>query len=139
MPFATYVARYGLAPNHVAGVTYTISFDLTRFDKRTEVLRRRPRALAGNAETLYFGKVVRYDVTLLPIQGIDSALIREFLESTLDGQAFLFDPYGTPDAQREPIQCDREDEGHTEQRVTITDDPVNLDHYEYSFSICVRT
>jgi hypothetical protein len=138
MPYATYVARTKLITGHVASVTYTFQFALSNFEERIENLRERPRSLAGNAETLYYGTIRKFSVTFMPIPAIEMPLFEEFLFSTADGQTFVFDPYGIPDAPRMPLLVDREDNGHTKQRLTMTDDPLNSDYFEFSIELSER-
>lgn len=140
MAWANYVATLdSLHVLHVAGVTYSVAFRLTRADKSTEILKNEQRSLAGDKETLYYGRMRTWSITLEPIPAAETPLIEEFLASTANGQVFTFDPYGIETNPGLPMLVDREDKGHSMRRVTVTGDPLYSDHFEYSFSLNQRT
>jgi hypothetical protein len=73
-----------------------------------------PQAIAGNVETLFFGEVRTWGVTLAPVRISEAAIYYEFLRSTADGQQFTFDPYGSSGHSIAVIQVVRADEGYSE-------------------------
>lgn len=139
MPFVRYIAKESIVPGHVLNVQYTLAFSVQRADQSKQILKEMQRALAGNKETLYWGKISTWTVTMEPVPANQSALIEEFLDSTADGQQFSFDPWGTDIAPVREMLCDREDMGYTPRRVTITGDPTYSDAIEYSFIINERS
>lgn len=138
MPYVIYTATESVVSGHVLNVQYSLFFSIQSADRSKEILKRTQRALAGNKETLYFGKVATWSVLIEPVPAVQGPLIEEFLDSTADGQVFTFDPYGTEVAPKRAMQCDREDMGYTPRRVTITGDPQYSDAMEYSFSVNER-
>lgn len=104
-----------LAPGHAAGQSYTlpITLDADGFRERWTELRERQTSISGVVETQRFGSVRTYAVLLEPVQEQESALIREFLASTANGQSFEFDPRGTPDSPVAQMTVVREDDGPT--------------------------
>lgn len=140
MPWANYVATSdSLIALHVAGVTYSVTFRLTKADRMNEILKTEQRSLAGDKETLYFGRVRTWSITLEPIPAAETPLIEEFLASTANGQVFTFDPYGIETNPGLPMLVDREDKGHSTRRVISTGDAMFSDYFEYSFSLNQRT
>ena len=138
MPFATYLATESIAPGHVLNAQYTIRFQVQRADQSTEILKREPRAMAGNKETLHFGRIRRWSITLAPFPAEELPYYEEFMDSTADGQAFILDPYGSELAPGKPMTVDREDTGHSPSRRIITGDPIYSDMIEISFQVSER-
>lgn len=137
MAWATYIARHDLAPLHFAATEYTIPLALTQegFTFRGADLKVRNEMLSGRVETIYHGRKRIWRVTLEPIEEGESALIREFLGSTADGQQFSFDPYGTIDAPQREMTVVREDDGATEDPWMRAGDPAGADLVQFSFDI----
>lgn len=116
MGWTTYVARRELAPNHFAGTAYTLPLNLTDFRGSGTDLKVKNRVISGRrAEIVYFGRVKTWHVMLEPMPDDESNLVREFLESTADGQIFTFDPWGQQPAPARQMSVQREDERHTEE------------------------
>jgi hypothetical protein len=136
MGWATYVARRDLAPGHSAATTYTLPLVLTEFQKRAGGdLKTVSKAIAGNSEVVYHGRERIWRVMLEPMAEEDTALVREFLGSTADGQEFQFDPYGTPDNPRKEMTVKREDDGADESSFLRNGDPDGTDSVEFSFEV----
>lgn len=135
MPWVSYTASESVIPLHIAGITYTFNFRVQRADQSVEILKKEQRALSGKKETLYFGRISTWEVMLEPIQASETALLLEFLDSTADGQLFMFDPYGISESPIRPKQVDRDDTGYTVVRKTSTGDPAFSDLLEYSFKV----
>jgi hypothetical protein len=138
MPFVIYKATEAIAPGHVLNSTYTLSFNVSRAEPSHEILKREQRSMSGKKETLFFGNVVRWSVTMEPVASELIPYYEEFLKSTADGQAFTFDPYGSEMNPRKLMTVDRDDSGHTRQRVTQTGDPVYSDMVEFGFEVSER-
>lgn len=138
MPWANYVASESIIPIHAAGTQYTLQFQLQIADQGNKIEKAEPRALAGNKETLYFGRTRTWMITLDRTPVLEMPLIEEFLYSTADGQVFTFDPYGSPLNPVRPMVVDRQDMGHTVRRAVLTGDPVHTDLFEFSFELNER-
>ena len=116
MPFVTYEARRGLAPTHVAGSNYSVALSLSDLQRPPgRDLKVMTETLAGNTETLYFGEVRKWAVTLAPMRVSEADIYYEFLRSTADGQVFAFDPYGSAEHNIQLLQVVRADSGFTEE------------------------
>lgn len=139
MSYIEYVATESIMVGHVASVTYGMACQLTKADRRVETLKSSQRSLSGRRETLYFGKIATWDITFFPVPNEEADWIREFLDSTADGQVFTLDPYGTRDSPVMAMAVTREDAGYTERRVTLTGSPATLDHIEFGFSVSVNS
>lgn len=139
MAYVEYVATESVMTGHASSVTYGFEFSTQRADRTVEVLKEAPRSLSGVVEVLHFGRVVRWDVLMFPIPTIEADLYREFLDSTADGQTFVFDPYGSRDAPQLSMSVYRMDGGYSERRCTITGDPRYSDHLEFGFAVGVRS
>lgn len=135
MAYVRYVAAESVMVGHLASITYEFDVQLTRADRSIEILKSSQRSMAGNKETLFFGRIATWQVTLFPVPAIEADLYREFLDSTANGQVFVFDPYGQSGHNVNPLQVDREDQGYTERRVNITGDPMYSDYLEFSFTV----
>ena len=137
MGFATYTATRDLAPGHEEGEAYTIPLSLTQdgFEFIGKDLKEMQKSLSGNAEVLYYGRERIWTVTLEPVSEEESLLLREFIESTADGQEFVFDPYGTEDAPRKEMLVKRNDEGAKELAFLRTGDPGGADFVQFSFEV----
>lgn len=135
MPWVSYTASESVMALHIAGISYTFNFRVQRADQAVEILKREQRAMAGKKETLYFGRLSTWEITLEPIPASETALVLEFLDSTADGQMFTFDPYGSNESPGRPMQVDRDDTGYTVVRKTSTGDAQFSDLLEYSFKL----
>lgn len=138
MGYATYVAKRELAPGHTEDETYTIPLSLTQegFEATGKDLKETPKSLSGAIETLYFGSEKIWSVTLEPVSDEESALLREFIESTADGQAFEFDPYGSEDSPSSRLMTvKRNDDGARESVFLRTGDPGGADLIQFSFEV----
>ena len=131
----TYVARDSLVPGHVAGQQYTMVFAITAADPSTARLAEKAESLDGHVETLDHGRVRTWSITLLPLPNLECDIVREFLDSTGDGQLFTIDLFGTEENVRDPKSVVREDSGQSERRVVSTDDATHDDMFEFSFSV----
>ena len=138
MPFATYTATESIAPGHVANAEYTIRFGVQSADVTSETLKREQRSMSGVKEVLHFGRVRRWKIVLEPVPAELLPYFEEFFDSTADGQAFQFDPYGSEVSPVKLLDVDREDGGHSVRRVTMTGDPMYSDMFEYSFEVSER-
>lgn len=137
MGWASYTARRELAPQHIAEVVYEIPLVLTQdgFESISKDLREMQKSISGKVETLYYGSEKIWSVTLEPINDEESLLIREFIESTADGQEFQFDPYGSVDAPRKMMVVKRNDDGAKETIFLRAGDPGGADAVQFSFEI----
>lgn len=136
MAYVIYEAARGLVTGHFAGTNYGIDFEISVLvPPAGNVLRTRQESISGVVETNYYGERLIWEVTTAPLQRTSeqAALLREFLRSTDDGQAFEFDPYGIEAAAVEPMNVIREDEGHQEERF-LEIDGVN-DYVRYLFRV----
>lgn len=138
MGFATYTAKRELAPGHVENTSYTIPLSLTQdgFESSSKDLKETQKSLSGAIETLYFGSEKIWAVTLEPVSDEESLLIREFIESTADGQSFTFDPYGSEDRESSRLMTvKRNDDGAKESVFLRTGDPGGADSIQFSFEV----
>lgn len=138
MGFATYIARRELAPGHTDGGSYTLPLTLTQdgFEYIGKDLKDTQKSLSGAVETLYFGRERIWAITLEPVTDEESVLIREFIESTADGQEFTFDPYGSDDVpSSRQITAKRNDDGAKEAVFLRTGDPGGADLIQFSFEV----
>lgn len=135
MSFVTYTARRSLVSGHVAETDYNLELELTdRLVPSVEDLKKKQESLSGKVETQFYGQVKTREVELAPVSLENTAQIIEFLDSTADGQEFIFDPYGT---EAEPSDYAtaviREDTGYSERRF-MTRSGLN-DAVQYTFTV----
>jgi len=115
MPYVAYVARRALAPSHAAGSTYVLPIVFTELQRPSgNDLKVTTQTLSGAVETLYFGEIRAWSITLAPVRVQDAAIHYEFLRSTADGQVFTFDPYGSAGHNVQAMDVVRADQGFTE-------------------------
>jgi hypothetical protein len=138
MGFATYSAKRGLAPGHAENTSYTIPLTLTQdgFEFIGKDLKETQKSLSGVVEVLYFGSEKIWSVTLEPVSDEESLLLREFIGSTADGQAFTFDPYGSEASPSSRVMtAKRNDDGAKETVFLRTGDPGGTDSFQFSFEV----
>lgn len=138
MGFATYIAKRELAPSHVENTSYTIPLTLTQegFESNSKDLKETQKSLSGAVEVLYFGSEKIWAITLEPVSEEEAFLLREFIESTADGQSFTFDPYGSDDAPSTRLMTvKRNDDGAREAVFLRTGDPGGADSVQFSFEV----
>jgi len=115
MAYVVYQASRALAPAHIAGVDYELQLKISDLIRPSGGdLKEMPQAIAGNVETLFFGEVRTWGVTLAPARISEAQILYEFLRSTADGQQFTFDPYGSVGHGIAAMQVVRADDGYTE-------------------------
>lgn len=116
MATVQYVARRSLAPGHIIGTSYLLPLCIVQGGLRRSPrhLKRKQETLSGATEHLYYGTVIFWDVRLEPIRIDEAAIVREFLDSTADGQVFTFDPYGSLASAVLPLSVKREDDDSNE-------------------------
>lgn len=137
MGWASYVATREFAPGHTDGQSYIIPLSITQdgFEAIGKDLKETQKSLSGAAEVCYYGRERIWSVTLEPVSDEESLLLREFIESTADGQAFEFDPYGSEAAPRRQLTVKRNDDGAKEAVFLRTGDPGGADAVQFSFEI----
>jgi hypothetical protein len=115
MPCVTYTARRGLAVGHVVDTSYTWDISISDLQRPSgRDLKETQESISGAVETLFFGEVRIWSVTLAPIRIRDAGIHYEFLRSTADGQVFNFDPYGSAGHPVQSLNVVRADSGYTE-------------------------
>jgi hypothetical protein len=115
MAYVVYQASRALVPAHIVGVDYELALTISDLIRPSGGdLKEMPQAIAGNVETLFFGEVRTWSVTLAPVRISEAAIYYEFLRSTADGQEFTFDPYGSVGHNIAVMQVVRADDGYTE-------------------------
>jgi hypothetical protein len=112
MGSVVYTATESLLPIRSAGeiVAFEIGFQDARRSRSVE--KTVQRSEGGAMEVLKHRAEVTWEITFEPVNGTRLKQLREFLDSTEAGEAFLMDPYGTASA---PIQVKRIDEGYSEE------------------------
>lgn len=133
MAYVVYEARRSLAPGHAVGVVYTLPLILTRADRRSDANVRRQRSLSGRTETLFYGSIVTWDIATAPVPHAHVALIREFLDSTIDGQTFQINP--TSNVETDEIDVIRDDDGYEDQRAVPSTVGHAFDRFSFQFRV----
>lgn len=133
MAYVIYTARRSLAPGHVVDVAYTLPIILTRADRRSDADVRRQRSLSGRTETLFYGNAVTWDIAVAPVRYALVPLYREFLDSTIDGQTFQFNPFSN--LETEDLDVIRDDDGYNDQRTVQTGAGHTKDLFTFQFRV----
>jgi len=133
MAYAIYTAKRSLAPGHVATIVYTLPLVLTRADRRNSHNIRRQESLSGRVETRYYAAPVTWDVEVAPFRASHLPLIREFLDSTADGQQFSINLLSN--LQADELLVVRDDEGYGDQRAVQTGKGQAYDFFTVSFRV----
>lgn len=108
----TYTATESLLPFRSAGQLVSFEIDFQESRRSRAVEKTVQRSEGGSMEVLKHRADVSWDVTFEPVNGAKLDQLREFLDSTEGGEAFLMDPYGTSSA---PVTVKRIDEGYSEE------------------------
>ncbi len=95
MPYVTYTAKRSLVSGHTADVSYSLEFSASVIDRSNRVERHTIQSMGGNTESLRVRKDVIYQVEPNYITEANLDDWREFLDSTDNCEAFVFDPTGT--------------------------------------------
>lgn len=137
MALVTYVAKRSLAHGHVVDESYSLRLTLTPSSERSKKdLKSTSKSLSGSSETLYFGQEEYWSIQLIPVDKHEAALIREFLDSTGDGQVFSFDPYGTEATTTVYAgEFIRDDDGYTESRAVAIGTGGEADYIQFAFKV----
>lgn len=137
MAFVSYIARRSVVEEHVQDDTYDLAFEVTDQTVRSsQTLKNSERSLNGKVETQFFGQVETWSVQTAPLSLADAALMREFLDSTADGQEFSFDPYSMEsDTSGWAMTAIRADDGYTENRFMPIGSGGANDYFQYTFQI----
>ncbi|HRC61633.1 MAG TPA: hypothetical protein PLX85_00230 [Dehalococcoidia bacterium] len=133
MAYVAYTARRSLAPGHIENFSYTLPLRFTRADRRTDANVHPKRSLSGKTETLFHGLVVTWDVGVAPVAQPLVDILREFLDSTLDGQTFQFNPFS--DVESDEISVIREDDGYPDRRFLQTGLGHRFDRFAFDFRL----
>jgi hypothetical protein len=137
MAFVSYIARRSVVESHVKDDTYDLVFEVTPETTRgVQILKNTERSLNGKIETQFFGQVETWSVQTAPLAAADAALMREFLDSTADGQSFSFDAYSMDiDTSGWAINAIRTDDGYTENRFAAIGNGGADDYFQYTFQV----
>lgn len=137
MAFFSYTARRSLVSGHSADLQYDLIVELTDQTQRSvQDLKNTQRSLNGKTETQFFGQVETWSVQLAPATSEQADLIREFLDSTADGQSFTFDPYSMEETTSGwAIIVVRDDDGYTEARFMAIGNGGEDDYIQFSFKV----
>jgi hypothetical protein len=112
MGSVVYTATESLLPARSAGQTVAFEIGFQEARRARSVEKTVQRSEGGAMEVLKHRAEVTWDITFEPVSGTKLAQLREFLDSTEAGEAFLMDAYGNASA---PIQVKRIDEGYSEE------------------------
>jgi hypothetical protein len=139
MASANYTAKRSIAAGHQVNLGYSIELPLMSTNPGVRRTRRveTTKSLDGNVETLYYGRDLMIEIMLAPFRWSEHPYLREFLDSTEDGQVFSFDLYGTVATPKQPIQVVRDDDGYNEERWLALGQDGSEDYF--TLSIKVRT
>lgn len=137
MSYFNYTARRSLAADHVAEGVYDLIVETTPDSVRhVQDLKNTNQSLNGHVETQFFGQTEAWDIQLAPVHSTDVDLIREFLDSTADGQLFIFDPYSMDiDTSGWSMSVVRDDSGYTETRFASLGNGGADDFIQFSFRV----
>lgn len=134
MTAVTYTAKESLTPGHVAGTVYTIEFRCRARDPGKDIRKSERRALSGKTETLLWRNKNTRQVTTGAVQGAEREIIREFLESVIGGETFLFDEFGGDGQPDRPVSMMLVG-SYRENRVAQQGDGGRDDYFRFTFTI----
>lgn len=105
MTVITYTAKRRLIPSHTANTLYTIEPSLMAINEMARIKRHSLTSIGGVRKTVHWHTENRWDITTDELSNDDVQLWREFYASVESGEAFTFDPYGTPDVPGNPFSA----------------------------------
>lgn len=114
MAYVNYLARRVMVPGHVFNDSYSLPVSLVSFEFAGRDLKTTQITKSGKRQTTYFGRDEIYRVVFAPMRDRDSAVMREFLSSTADGQLFTIDPHGSEAVPIKTMSVRRNDDGARE-------------------------
>ena len=134
MTAVTYTAQSALTTGHIAGTAYTIRLRCREIEPGKDVRKSEQRALSGKTETLLWRSNNTRAVTTAAVRGEERALIREFLESIIDGATFIFDEFGFEGQPDNPVSMMMVGT-YREQRIVRQGDGGRKDYFRFTFTI----
>ena len=134
MTAVTYTAQSSLTTGHTAGTAYTIRLRCREIEPGKDVRKSEQRALSGKTETLLWRSKNTRAVTTAAVRGEERALVREFLESIIDGATFIFDEFGFEGQPDNPVSMMMVGT-YREQRSVRQGDGGREDYFRFTFTI----
>lgn len=92
MAVVQYIATHSIAPGHVSGDTYNLHIKAKELQKTFGIEREDVQSIAGARESIIKHRWREWNVKTIPMNATDANLLLEFLDSTLSGVNFIFDP-----------------------------------------------
>ena len=134
MTAVTYTAQRDLTTGHVQGTAYTIQLRCRAFEPVKRVRKSASVAIAGNTETIVLSNFNLRDVVTKNLNSGDRDIVREFLESVIEGETFTVDEFGTPNAPDLPASAILEGQ-YTETRTVQLGDGGRDDYFQFRFRL----
>lgn len=103
MASITYIARSHLAPGHVAGGQYKITFYATKCGVKIAANQSQLQSIGGYTETTLLDAREIYQVSTQPQSVEMSKEMREAMFSMMDGQRITFNPTRDPDGNLKAV------------------------------------
>lgn len=102
------------------GQSYSIDLSTTVRNRSITSKKNFSESLNGTREVLFHNSVELWAVTLAPLPIASMPQIREFIESTLGGETFTFDPYGTVAVPDDPFTAELVSSTYQENEIQFT-------------------
>lgn len=135
MTAVTYTAERELAPGHSQGTDYTIDVRLIALKPGKDVRKTESKSMSGVArETITLRNLNTRQAISAALVGTELDLMREFLESTIEGEQFTFDEFGTAAAADDPLAATISGV-YREERALRQGDGGAADHFRFTFEI----
>ncbi len=102
-----YQAVRDLAPGSTLLDQQAREFRLVSFRQQTKAIRKQNTSISGNVESILYRRERIYNcqTELIVPRSPEEARIQEFIGSTLNGETFQFDRYGTLAEPDNIVQC----------------------------------
>ncbi len=133
MTAVTYTAARSLVVGHVLDQSYSMPLRVAGLNPNPNVRKSQKFALSGKSESLLFHTKKQWLVTTGILRGGELELVREFLDSVINGETFQFDEFGT-EVPFAPINAIMPG-SYKEQRALLQGDGGQQDGFRFTFTI----
>lgn len=119
MAVVSYLAKRSLKAGVSIGQSVEFEFLCSDIQRRVKVDRSVKKAQGGLREYIKNRSEETYDITTYAVLAEDFDDFRQFLDSVDAGESYTLDPYGSIGTPVQPMLCQMDEDGYTENRVSV--------------------
>lgn len=135
MSAVTYTAKREIISGHTVDIEYTIDLRILPLGRGKDVGKQEHTSLSGKSETVMWRNLREWQVTTGALKNSDADLVREFLESTVAGEQFEFDEFGSASVPDNAIAVVAVGTYSEQRAIQKAGDGGRNDYFRFSFSM----